>query len=435
MLSMALKKTSLKSALCLAAAGWIWLAGSPQARAQAPAQAPKSLADILALARERNPDLQAARKSWEATRERAEASTTWPDPEVGVQFMGVHQSTLNLKSANERSIDISQTIPFPGKLSLRGKAAAQEARREEENYHGTGLEVLAQVKAAYYALLLADRAVAIARQNADILRQFAGTAERKYGTGKVSQSDVLRAQVELSRQLNEVLTAGQARETAQARLNALLDRSPEEPLAALEEPVPAPLAYSYADLEQMALERRPEVLAVRHEVERRDAELDAAKADYLPDFTLQYSWRSFENGPSDSIAMAKMTLPFAWFWRRQALVGSARAQHESAQAMLRSASAVTRYEVKELLVNVQTSLRLVELYRTTVIPQAEASLRVAEAGYRTDKVDFLKLLDSDRALIDFRLDYYKYLSKYGSDLARLERIVGTDLSQNPGEQP
>jgi outer membrane protein TolC len=82
------------------------------------------------------------------------------------------------------------------------------------------------------------------------------------------------------------------------------------------------------------------------------------------------------------------------------------------------------FVVKDALVKVQTAQRLVELYRATVLPQAEQSLRATTAAYQTQQTDFLSLLDSYRMLQMFKLEYYEAQAKYEMSLAELERAVG-----------
>lgn len=387
-----------------------------------------TLGAVLEIVRKENPEIKAARKEWEAAKAKVLSEKTWPDPQVGVEYWGFRKSSLNVSESPERWYDISQEIPFPGKLYWRGKAAKHGARREEGLYQATEREVLAQVKEAYYGLMVAERATEIFKENLEIIRRFAKVAESKYASGKATQSDALRAQVELSKMLNMRLTVDQERETAQARLNSLLDRHPEEPLRTADEPSLAPLKYSFQELEQLAMENRPEVHAASHHVDHMKAELAAMRADYLPDTMVQYTLRKVEGQETDAIAMFKADVPL-WFWRQGSLVNAAKREKEHADAMLRSAKTMTRYEVKEFLVQVQTSQRLVELYKTTVLPQAEQSLKVTEAGYRSDRIGFLDLLDSQRALVEFQLEYYQYLGRYGSSLAQLERVVGVDLSK------
>lgn len=408
-----------------------WLALPGRAQEQ-PAQS--TLAGLVALARERNPDVVAARKSWEMAQAKIASDKAWPEPQVGVEYWGFSRSGLNPGSAGEKWYDVAQTIPFPGKLSLRGRSAAHLARREGEAYRAMERDVIAKVKQAYYALLFAQRESKVFDDTVDILRRFAHIAESKYAVGKATQPSVLKAQVELSKVQNRAITARQELETAQAKLNALLARGPEEPISAAEEPVVASTEPAQQQLETLALESQPEVHGAAHHVDHMRAELAAKRADYLPDFMLQYTWRTREGMPSDAVAMVKMTLPFLWFRRQQAIVKSTRLELEHADAMLQSAQIAARYEVKEGLVQVQAARRTVELYKTTILPQTEQSLSVSESGYRADRVGFLDLLDAERAHLDAQLDYFKAVSDYGIRLAQLERVVGAELTAEPRSQ-
>ena len=87
------------------------------------------------------------------------------------------------------------------------------------------------------------------------------------------------------------------------------------------------------------------------------------------------------------------------------------------------------FEVKDLLVRVQSSESTINLYKTGVIPQAEQSLKAARIGYEADKVDFLTLIDSQRILLNSRLLYYRALTDFEQNLANLEKAVGIQLTQ------
>jgi outer membrane protein TolC len=78
-------------------------------------------------------------------------------------------------------------------------------------------------------------------------------------------------------------------------------------------------------------------------------------------------------------------------------------------------------------VKVHAAYRLIELYRTSVLPQAEQALIVSEAGYQANTVTFMELLDTARAMFDFRLEYYQYLYQYAAATAQLEQLVGVNL--------
>lgn len=390
-----------------------------------------TLQGVVDLARARNPEIVAARKMWEMARAKVAAESAWPAPEVGVEYWGFARSSLNAGTAEEKWYDVAQTVPFPGKLSLRGRSAAHAARREEENYRATELEVVSQVKQAYFDLLLAQKTVKVLEETAEILRRIAGTAESKYAVGKTSQPSVLRAQVELSKTQNAAITARQSRDTARAKLNALLARPVETPLEAEEEPKLEPIPEA-AELEKSAFANRPEVHAAGHHVDHMRAELAAQRADYLPDFMLQYTLRERNNMRPDSVAMVKMTLPFLWFRRQRAIIRSTVAEKEHADAALEAARVKTAYEIRETAAALDAARRMVELYRTTILPQSEQSLRVAESGYRADRIAFLELMEAEKALVDSKLEYYKAVSDYGTRLSQLERVMGVELAAAPG---
>lgn len=384
-----------------------------------------TLAEVLDEAERNNPEILAAKKNWEG--EKAKVwSNTMPDPQIGVEYWG----------KNETWYDVSQTVPFPGKMALKRKAQSHEAKRQWELYDAKQKEVQQKVKAAYYGYFLARRQIEIFEQSTSFLEHFSKVAENKYSAKQATQVDVLKAQVEYSKAFNTLVTLSQDKETAQAELNALLDRLPDEPLGKPVEPSLPSIDLNYADLEKLALENRPEVHAAHHHVDHMKAEQWAARSEFLPDAMLQYSRRTFSGESEmkdDNIVMVKFNVPILWFWRQGSLVKAAKKAKEGADAELRSMETMTRYDLKSMLVKVQTARRLVELYKSSVIPQSEASLNVASAGYEGGTTGFLDLIDSERSWLEFQMEYYQYLAEYWSYLAALERIVGKDLT--PVEKP
>ena len=378
-----------------------------------------TLPEVIKEAIARNPEIEAAHKNWEA--EKAKIWTqTLPDPQIGVEYWG----------KNETCYDVSQTVPFPGKMLLKRRAQAHEAKRQFELYDAKKKEILQKVKAAYYSYYLAWRQVEIFEESVNFLKDFSAVAEKRYSVNEAPQVDVLKAQLEYSKALNTLITLGQDKESMQADLNALLDRHPNVTLGRPGEPPLPSKEFRYEDLEQVALENRPEVHAARHHVDHMKAELHATEADFLPDAMLQYSRRTFSGTDmkDDNIVMVKFNVPILWFWRQGSQVKAAKKAKEGAEAELRSTETMTRADLKSMGVKVGTARRLVDLYRTTLIPQAENALRVSLTGYEGGTLRFLDLLDSERSWLDFQLEYCEALAKYWTYLASLERVIGKDIS-------
>ena len=84
-------------------------------------------------------------------------------------------------------------------------------------------------------------------------------------------------------------------------------------------------------------------------------------------------------------------------------------------------------KVRDLSSMAAKSARLVELYRTAIVPQATFSLESATSAYRVGKVDFLMILDSVRTLLEDELMVQEQLTDYHKAVARLEEVVGVPV--------
>jgi outer membrane protein TolC len=401
------------------------------ARAQTPPATEHlfTLDQLLEVALRENPDLRAARHSWEAAKARVPQSKALDDPQISMMFSQVPEGnpTKALDEPNSSLYRLQQMIPFPGKRSLRAAVAQKGADQALALYQAKERELIANVKVAYYDLYLAEKAIQINDENVQLARYFVKVAETRYATGQASQPDVLKAQVELSRLLNEEMTLQQEIETARARLNTLLNRSPQAALEIPRDLDMQPLTETFLHLQELALQTRPELMAVTSFIEQNQASLLLAKKNYLPDFMAMVERMPGQKGSGSWDVMVTVNIPLFFRDKYDYAVQEAEASIQASRASYESMRNQVLFEIKDLLVKIQTAGRLENLLRTTILPQAEQSLRAAEAGYQSGRIDFLSLIDAQRALQDFRLDYYRAITNFSQQRALLERAVGTTL--------
>ncbi len=384
---------------------------------------PKTLLlnDVLAIARNNNPEIIAAEKKWRSMEARVGSESGWDRTTFSYETM---------YSNRERVIGVSQDIPFPGKLTLKGNIARREAFMSRESGQAKVNQITAQVKSAYAMLFLAHKSIEIYNQNADLMRRFAKVAESKYVVGKAGQVDVLKAQVELSKSLNMILTLEQEKETSQAMLNILLNQDPEQELGAPEEPKIMDIDWDYKKFSQIAVENRPELQGMSHHVHHSKAALTYARYDYLPDFMVQLKRRSADNpdmdGSNEFMVAAKIPL---WFGKNIAQSNEAKYEAEMGLAEYQTMRNMTLWTVKDLLVKVKAAERLIKLYRTSVIPQTENALKITQTAYQSDRASFLDLIDVQRNLVQFQLEHYQHLADYTKMIAELEQVLGKPLTE------
>ena len=415
-------------------------AAAPAEDAAAVAQGePRGAAVPLGLlveqALERNPEIKAMARNFDMMRARVPQAKALPDPmlELGNISSLIPVPPLRGQSGDtsrERMVGVSQEIPFPGKRALRGQVAEASAGAEWWNFEQTRLNVVAEVKDAYYELFYVTKAIETITKNRKLLEQFARIAEARYAVGRGIQQDVLKAQVEISRLVDQATVLEQRRLTAEARINSLLYRELETPIGRTEEVRPRELDYTLAGLNERAVAGNPSLKAQRRVIESRQYAVQLARKDFYPDFTVGASYTNRPGMPEMYSVRVGVSLPVYARQKQRPALEEAAADEEVERRRLENDTAVLLFRVKDRYLAATTARRLVKLYGTTIIPQSSLSLESAIAGYEVGRVDFLTLLDNLTTLLGYELNYYEQVSMLERAVAGIEPLVGADLSPN-----
>ena len=126
-------------------------------------------------------------------------------------------------------------------------------------------------------------------------------------------------------------------------------------------------------------------------------------------------------------AMIGLSIPVFARQRQLRMRDEANAMRQMATAELADARATVRARIGELLAELDRARTLVQLYRTEVIPQAEASVQSAFSSYRVGTVDFMTLVDAQMSLNQYRQELHQHLADYGRAIAGIEAATGREL--------
>jgi outer membrane protein, heavy metal efflux system len=397
----------------------------------APQAATVGLPDLVRRALDNNPAIQAAQREAEARKALITPARTLPDPTFTFQNMGniIPPDLQAGDPSSARTFGIEQEIPFPGKLSLQGKIASQEAESAQWTTEQTRRQVIADLKEAYYDLCFVHKSIETLEKDKGLLETFTQIAEAKYRVGQGIQQDVLKAQVEVSRLLDRLAVLEQKQGVARARINSLLGSPPDAPLGNPEEIRKAVLRRSYDELVQLARDNDPTLKGLDREIDRNQYAVALARKDFYPDFSAGFTYYNRQDVPEMYGLLFGAKLP-VYFWRKQQpeLQGAA-SRLAGSQKQRDNAMNELSFKLKDAYLTATTSERLLQLYSTGVIPQSTLSLESAVAGYQVGKVDFLTLLDNLVTLLDDELRYYEVLTDFQKALARIEPLVGMELTQ------
>jgi outer membrane protein, heavy metal efflux system len=384
------------------------------------------LEQLIDEALKNNPEILAARERWRAAQARPSQVRTLPDPEISFsqRNIGSDYTTLGKEDMSQAGGSFVQKIPFPGKLALRGEVAEKEAEREEYALEAIRYNVRSRLKIAYYDLFFVYESIDTIEKDRDILEKFEKTAEARYAVGKGIQQDVLRAQVEITRLIDRFNVLSLKKESLDAIINALLNRPPAAPLGRPAEFTLSKLLYLLEELNQLALQRAPQLKERKRLIEQNQTSVTLAKKEYYPDFTISGGFFSRGDFRDMWEVMVGISIPLYFRTKQDYGVKEAISSLDAAEQSHQATKQAILARIKEFHVSASTAQKQMELYWTGIIPQASLALESSIAAYEVGKVDFLTLLDNLISLLNDELRYYEEMVNFEKAVAQLEEITG-----------
>lgn len=393
--------------------------------------APLRLGDAYRAIDDGNPRIAAARALARASRARVPAATVPPDPELQLGFMNYALPALEpMDPLGMIQIQLMQMIPTAGKLGATTRIARARAAADEERATGVAWELRTAVAMTFYELYRIDRGLDVARETIRLLQDIRRTTESMYRVGNGQQSDVLRAQVEIARMTEDTIRMTTMRTAMAERLNALLDRPPGTVIGSPSRPSFPDSAPPLDSMLALADADRPVVRASLRDADAAAAQTSLARREIWPDLTIgvQYGRRSGEMGTEHmGSVMVGASVPIFARRRQLGMRDEADAMRQMALAELAAMRADTRARVTESYADLVRARSLASLYRTTVIPQAEAAVTSSLTAYRVGGVDFMTVLDNRMTVNEYRQELIALEAQQGTAWAELEMLLGRAL--------
>jgi len=398
------------------------------------AQTPTSISLKIFLkdAVENNPKIKEAYNKWKAAEYKIKSVKSLDDPMASYGYFGEEGQTK--VGPQEQKYGVSQKIPFPGKLNLKGKAQAKHAQMFKERYEATKNEITKNVKFSYYDLFWVDQAVEINEEEKAILEKIEKVAQRKYESNLVGQQDVIKVQIELSKIIKKLFLLRQNRKSLAVKLNSLLNRPQDTKVQRVVGVDHKSFKYELDEILDISQNSRQELIAANYSIEKFQFEKSLAKMAYLPDFTLGAEYTEIGGGTTtlsndgDDAWLGKVSVNVPiWFGKINAQVKEKEAQLEAAKKNREDVENRVNFEAQDLYFKITAYKDIVLLYETALLPQAQQAFDSSQIGFETGSITFLDWLDTERTYLQTRLAYYKAITDYHKSIAYLERIIGEEL--------
>jgi outer membrane protein, heavy metal efflux system len=398
-----------------------------------------SLEQAVAVAMDNNPDLAAIRARYDALAAIPSQRSTLPDPVLSLNALNLPVDSFDLGQENmtQMQVAISQKFPFPGKLGLKEQSAVFEAEAALDQVDEARLNLVKNTRKTWWDVFFLQKNLQIVRSNQDLLRATVAAARIKYEVGRGLQQDVLLAQVELTKLMDREITVANAIEKKMASLAALLDRPIDAGCFAITSEsmgLDLPEVQALNTLQVMSLTSRPGLLALEKKTDATRSRIELARKDYYPDFTVGAAYGYRHDHPDgryrSDFATFKlsMNLPIWTDSKQDKKVAQRTSESLTAEHKVRAFKDQVQKEITSEFSDYSNTVRQSELYRTSLIPQAEQTAAAMLKGYQVNKVDFLNVVRAQLALYNYKVTYWYYLSSAFKALAGLEAATGTGTS-------
>jgi len=324
-----------------------------------------------------------------------------------------------------------EVFAFGRKLANLRSASAAVGAADAQYDSQRFATVLKTTQLFYDAAASADLA-RVAEQRLGRARQQLAAAQTRLELGTVTQSDVLRAELEVGNSEVAQLTAESALRTSALELGRQLGLSEAVHTAPAALPERAPPLPETGALLAAAERSAPTVVAAEATLRSRHAERLAAYTPYLPTIRLTggYDWFAFSWPPTDQSWSLRLvaSLPVFNGFQRESALQRAGAAERVAEARARDARNAARVSVESAVAEITSAERRVQI-ADRAVGLAREDLRVIEERYGLGVATILDLQTSQVALSDAEVAAVRARQALGTAVATLESILGRKLNQ------
>ncbi len=356
-----------------------------------------TMEDFLVEVRSANPAIQASKLRSISARHRVRPLSTLDDPFIAA---GIDEIPFSGGRGKVRRYQISQSIPFPGKLRARSEIAESRAEASASDAETINRQIQVIATQTYLKASYNRHAIQLNERIQKIIQDVTASAKARYRTGDASHHEWLLAKLELSILNVDLLKLKRLQNTLHALMNELRNAPPDTPIDIDSGNF---FTETKATGFESSLDMQPEMKAWNSQKKAADSELKLVKLSYAPDFVIQgMAMEPIMKEPgsmetSNWGVMVGVTVPI-FFWRKQSeLVAAAEKDRLATIAEYQTLENRLNTEMTDAKQQLQTSLDVVALYKSDVIPITEIAVKNARSSYATKKLALRQLLDALRS--------------------------------------
>ncbi len=383
----------------------------PASRRPAPPPPPRgaarlSIEQALDLADRHHPELAAYRARVEAAEGRAQQAGLLPNPTL-VGLMESASLEGNTTGEAEFLVGVSQRIPVGGRLGAAGEAERRESDRLARERDVRRLEIHSRVRGTFATALFSAEVARLTAETHELGRRAVEVARVRQGAGDATADEVARVEMEEIRARLEKDKAQGLRDLAFVALASALGEAGlriESVEGSLETALDLPSVESVLD----SLDNGAHAALGRADVEATRARVDLARAERIPDVTIDLFYRRLEASNRNAVDVG-LVVPLPLFDRNQGRIREAEAERRAAEARARTTRDEAIRRVREAHAKLSEAVVHVRLVRDELLPKAAVVSRAAETRYSAGDLSLADVIPIRREAAAARLAYLEGL--------------------------
>lgn len=411
----------------------LWLPAT--GRAVSPIWAPPPLTQLIEEGIAQNKEIKSLEDAVESLKEEIPFAGSLDDPRLGFAIVNLPVDSFRFDQTpmTQKQIFIAQKFPWFGKLDLKSQRAALKVIRQQAVLDARRLELARNIAVAYYELGFVATSLQINARLNDIVDQRLGVAETRYATGKGLQQDVLQAQVELSKLLDEKIQLDKRRRTLEDQINELLNRANYTPVQ-----LPSDLSYPDLQLEvkalqALALKRNPGLKIRQADISIAEKEIELARKDYWPDMDVRLAYgqrqhdRAGKGLPDLVTGSVTMNIPLWQKTRQDSKLAAVKKSRQAAINFYRNLVQSLPHRVDALATEIGDTQKNYRLFSDALLLQAEQWASSSLTAYEVGSVNFNTMIGAQIRLLRFELQASNFIFRIYQKRAELEEVLGGPL--------
>ncbi len=327
---------------------------------------------------------------------------------------------------SQNLVSVTQPIITGGKRRLGITVSERSKEKNELELDAVLLNVIADTKKAFYKTIGNQEELVIARETENIANGIYKSEKLRFEAGEVAVTNVLRAEVELSKAKNFVSTAEGSLQNSIKELQTVMG-VPEETINGVTgKLLTRPVELSLHDLELQMENNQPLLKASKKNIEIAETQLKLEKRLVIPDINVTAGYQRLTAEDVDTVKVG-ITIPAPFFNRNQGNIQKSKAISRKSKNENLSVYNDLLFQLQRNINSYNVERRRVIEFGDKILPKAKESLELIRKGYKEGEFNYIDLLDAQRTWAETRISYIESLKSLNQFIAEIERLAVTKI--------